>query len=61
MGPYLESAQHGFLHVVFRQIDLRRAQQPRQVCDDAARLSLRLRPPELPHFDRAAVLQVRMI
>ena len=41
VGPGLERPQHGFLHSLLGQVEIRRAEQTRQVRDHAARL-----PPE---------------
>ena len=38
IGPGLESPQHGFLHGLFGQIEMRRTEQARQVRHHAARL-----------------------
>ena len=38
VGPCLESPKHGFLHRLFRQIQMRRTQQPRQARHHAPRL-----------------------
>ena len=54
VGPRLERAQHGFLHGLFRQIELRRAENARQVRHDSPRFAPEQVLDQLPLCGRLA-------